>query len=227
MSFLGSIGNAIKGGVKDIGGLAEKAAPFAGMIPGVGTLAGGALGGLGALAHGDGFGGALKYGAEGALSGYGGGLLRGGADAATTAADATGDTGGGFLSNVGNMLKSGGSAIAKNFKNPDGSMNIGKLVAAGGAGMNMIGQAKQRNSAQNYNNSQIDQRNKLMSQIMTPQNLNLPSITPAGAGTTPGAQASPLPNQPAINPALSKLAQARANPAATPALPQSPQPSAY
>lgn len=57
--------------------MAEKAAPIVGLIPGVGTLAGGAIGGLGALAAGDGLSGALKYGLEGAASGLGGGLLKG------------------------------------------------------------------------------------------------------------------------------------------------------
>lgn len=64
-------------GLKGLGHLAEKAAPIVGLIPGVGTLAGGAIGGLGALAAGDGLSGALKYGLEGAASGYGGGLMKG------------------------------------------------------------------------------------------------------------------------------------------------------
>lgn len=75
MSFLGSIGGAIKHGVQGLGHLAEKAAPIVGLIPGVGTLAGAAIGGLGGLAAGDGLGGALKYGLQGAASGFGGGLL--------------------------------------------------------------------------------------------------------------------------------------------------------
>lgn len=65
-------------GLKKVGGLAEKAAPVVGLIPGVGTLAGGAIGGLGALAHGDGLRGALKYGAMGAASGLAGSKLLGG-----------------------------------------------------------------------------------------------------------------------------------------------------
>lgn len=84
----------LSGGLHAIGGLAEKAAPFVGMIPGVGTIAGGAIGGLGALAHGDGLSGALKYGAEGAAGGFGGGLLKG----------ATG--GGGVMSTLGGLGKS-------------------------------------------------------------------------------------------------------------------------
>lgn len=67
------------------------------MIPGVGTLAGGAIGGLGALAHGDGLSGALKYGAEGAAGGFGGGLLK----SATAGAGS-----GGIMSTLGGLGKS-------------------------------------------------------------------------------------------------------------------------
>lgn len=64
----------IGGGLKKLGGLAKKAAPFVGMIPGVGTLAAAGLGGLGGLASG-GLKGALQGAAGGALGGLGGGLL--------------------------------------------------------------------------------------------------------------------------------------------------------
>lgn len=170
MSFLGKIGGAIKGAVKGVGGLAEKAAPFVGMIPGVGAPMGALIGGAGALAHGDGLGGALKYGAEGAMSGFGGGLLKGAK---------AGMEGGSFLSKIGGTLKNVGGQALGNFKKPDGSLDFSKIVSAGGAASNLIGQAKQRKSATKYNNAQIDQRNKLMDQIMAPQNYNLPPITPA------------------------------------------------
>ncbi len=65
-------------GLKKVGGVAKKVAPFAGLIPGVGTLAGAAIGGLGSLASGDNIGEALKNGAIGGLSGYGGSKLLGG-----------------------------------------------------------------------------------------------------------------------------------------------------
>lgn len=68
----------LSSGLKKVGHIAEKVAPFAGLIPGVGTLAGAAIGGLGALAAGDGLKGALKYGVEGGLSGLGGSKLLGG-----------------------------------------------------------------------------------------------------------------------------------------------------
>lgn len=75
MSIFGKIGHAVKSGVHAVGKVAEKAAPIVGLIPGVGTLAAGAIGGLGGLAAGDGWKGALKYGAEGALGDIGAGLL--------------------------------------------------------------------------------------------------------------------------------------------------------
>lgn len=87
----------LSSGLHAVGGLAEKAAPFVGMIPGIGTLAGGAIGGLGALAHGDGIGGALKYGAEGAAGGIGGGLLKG--------ATAGAEGGGGIMSTLAGLGK--------------------------------------------------------------------------------------------------------------------------
>ena len=169
MGFLGKIGHAIGHAVHQVGGLAEKAAPFVGMIPGVGTLAGSAIGGLGALAHGDGLSGALKYGAEGGLSGFGGGLMH-------SAENGTG--GSGFLGKIGSVLNSAKGQIGRGIQNAtmsDGNLDFGKIGSIVGAGANLIGQNRQRNSATKYNNAMIDQRNKLMSQITAPQNYNLPT----------------------------------------------------
>lgn len=83
--------------VHGIGHLAEKAAPIVGLIPGVGTLAGGVIGGLGGLAAGDGLGGALKYGLEGAASGFGGGLLKGAGGGAQSIASLAGGGAGGAI----------------------------------------------------------------------------------------------------------------------------------
>ena len=52
---------------KKIGAIASKAAPFVGMIPGVGTVAAAGLGFGGGLLAGEGFKGALKSGAKGAI----------------------------------------------------------------------------------------------------------------------------------------------------------------
>lgn len=127
MSFFGKIGKAIKKGVHDVGGLAEKAAPFVGMIPGIGTLAGGAIGGLGALAHGDGLGGALKYGAAGAASGFGGSKLMGLASKAGGALTAPGSVGS-------TLLGAGKTALDAAGKRGISLSDIlkGGLTAAGG-----------------------------------------------------------------------------------------------
>lgn len=71
MGLLGKIGHGIKAVGHAVGGVAEKAAPFVGLIPGVGTLAAAGIGGAGALLHGDGLKGAIRYGAEGALGDIG------------------------------------------------------------------------------------------------------------------------------------------------------------
>ncbi len=65
MSFLSGLGKVL-GGV-------GKVASF---IPGVGTIGGAVLGGLGGLAEGKGLGGALSGAAAGAIPGGGGGLLK-------------------------------------------------------------------------------------------------------------------------------------------------------
>lgn len=131
MSFFGKIGKAIKKGVHDVGGLAEKAAPFVGMIPGIGTLAGGAIGGLGALAHGDGLGGALKYGAAGAASGFGGSKLLGLASKAGGALTAPGSPGSGVLSTIAGGAK-GAIDAAGSHGISIGDILKGGLTAAGG-----------------------------------------------------------------------------------------------
>jgi len=84
-----SIGGFLKKAIKKVAKVVSKAAPFIGLIPGVGTLAAAAIGGIsGAIANG-GWKGALT----GAISG------------------ATGGIGGGIASGL--MSKLGGSALAK------------------------------------------------------------------------------------------------------------------
>lgn len=62
-----------------IGGVLKKGAPLLGLIPGVGTLAGAGLGALGSVMEGNnGWGGTLKAGALGGLSGLGNTTLLGG-----------------------------------------------------------------------------------------------------------------------------------------------------
>jgi hypothetical protein len=66
---------AIKKVGKKIGKVATKAAPFVGMIPGVGTLAAAGIGAAGGLLSGEGLKGAAKYGALGAAGNIGANLL--------------------------------------------------------------------------------------------------------------------------------------------------------
>lgn len=98
---------AIKGGIKKVGGLAKKAAPFLPLIPGVGTLAAAGIGLGGGLLS----GGGLKGAAEGALGGAAGGLAKAGlsripgvgkfAQGAGQQLLGLGQPGGGFLGKVG------------------------------------------------------------------------------------------------------------------------------
>jgi hypothetical protein len=138
-SIFKKIGKAIKKGVHDVGGFAEKAAPYVGMIPGVGTIAGGAIGGLGALAHGDGLSGALKYGAMGAASGFGGSKLLGlakGAAGSLTAPGAAGTAGG----------DAGGSAIQNLVASAaKRGLSISDLLKMGASGVSAIAGIKSAN----------------------------------------------------------------------------------
>lgn len=164
-----------------IGSVLHKAAPFAGMIPGVGTLAGGVIGAAGGALDGGGWKGALKGGAMGAS----GGLARkvGGALASKMGGGAAGS----FLGKVGSVMNKGGIAgkvggAIKDTYAPGGKLDLGKIIGTGGAISSMVGQNKQRKSAEKYNNASIDQRNRLMESIMAPQNYNLPQITPNVGG---------------------------------------------
>lgn len=84
--FFKKIKKALKKGVKSIGKIAKKAAPFASFIPGVGPLASAAIGAVGGLASGQGLKGALSGGLGGYLGGKSIGGLR--------------NLGGGSLSNL-------------------------------------------------------------------------------------------------------------------------------
>lgn len=86
MGLFGSIGKALGGavrgarkGISAIGNVASKAAPLAGMVPGLGTVAGGLLGLGGGLVSGQGIGGSLKRGLVGAAGAGLGSALSGGA----------------------------------------------------------------------------------------------------------------------------------------------------
>lgn len=169
MSWLSSIGHTL-------GSVAKKAAPLVGMIPGVGTLAGGAIGGLGGLlAPGGNIGEALKGGAMGAASGFVG-KLPGVQSMLGKVGGALGSAGSAIGSGLGKAGSAVGSAISDTFM-PNGKLDLGKIISAAGTVSGLVGQHQQRKSAENYNNSQIDQRNTLMNALMGPQNYNLPDIS--------------------------------------------------
>jgi hypothetical protein len=164
------------GVIKTIGSVLGGAAPILGSIPGIGTIPAAIAGGAGGLMSGKGLGGALKGAAGGALGGLGG-----------TALNAIG--GGGGAESGGGL---GGVArqIGQAFSRPEGGVDLQKIIGTAGNVMNMIGQGKQRKSAQDYQNAEIAQRNSLMSKILAPQNYNLnqqSSATPAAGAGSPGA----------------------------------------
>lgn len=141
-SFLKKIGKGISKVGKVVGGVAQKVAPYAGLIPGVGTLAGMALGAGGSVLAGHNLSTTLKSGAMGAASGLAGskllggkgvlgigGLLKGGASAGSGApADASGAS-----APSGGLPTSIGALVAEAQKR---GISIGDLVkmGIGGAG---------------------------------------------------------------------------------------------
>jgi hypothetical protein len=171
--------------VKGLGSVASAAAPFVGMIPGVGTLASGALGGVGGLMEGKNIGQSLLQGGEDAIPGALGGMLGRGANAFTNAGEGVIGGGSGLSgllgSGLGGIASKIGGALGNTFA-PGGTPDIGKIMGAVGGISNMIGGQQQRNSAQDYANSQIDMRNKLMQQLGQSPNFALPKITPYNGG---------------------------------------------
>lgn len=182
MSIFSGIGKAIKKGVGFVGDVAKKAAPFAGLIPGVGTLAGAGLGALGSAGSDFGhsrkfdLGGALKSGALGGLSGFAGSKLLGGkgfmniGNAIKGAQAMTPGAGEMAVGPAPNFLAGLGKALAGPgmFGNADGKgLNISKIIGAGGALMNVGGGIAQRKANQQALQSQTDLRNQLMSRILS------------------------------------------------------------
>ena len=89
------------------------------------------------------------------------------------------------------MLGKVGGALGNSAKDtfmPGGKLDLGKVLGAAGTVSGIVGQQKQRGQAEKYNNAMIEQRNKLMQQIMQQSNYNLPQITPAQSPVQPGAQ---------------------------------------
>ncbi len=103
--------SAIGRGVRGIGKIARKAAPFVGLIPGVGTLAAAGLGAAGGLLGGEGFRGALRGAAGGALGGLAG-----------------------RIPGVGNLISGAGSAIGGAFSGENPLARFDRSGQGGGGG---------------------------------------------------------------------------------------------
>lgn len=74
--------------------------------------------------------------------------------------------GGGLGGKLGGFGKSLLSQAGQAFSRPGGGPDLGKIITAGGGLANMIGANRQRNSAQNYANAQIQRRNRLQEAIL-------------------------------------------------------------
>lgn len=154
------MGKVIKGIGKAVGKVAGVAAPFAGLIPGIGPLAAAGLG-AGGKALSRALGGQNTFGNGGTEAILG-----------AAAAGAGGKLANNFLG--GNVASKVGTAL-KNQYIPGGQLDIGKVLGTAGGVSSMIGQGKQRKSAQDFNNAQIAQRNALMSKILAGRDYGLPS----------------------------------------------------
>jgi hypothetical protein len=160
-SFFKKIGKAVQKVGKVVGTVAQKAAPFAGLIPGVGPLAGLALGAGGSVLAGHNMASHLKSGAAGAASGLAGSkllggkgiggiaaLLKGGGAPAAAGSGATAAAGAG---GGGGMLGSIGSLVAEAKKR---GISIGDLISGGigaaGAVSGIVGSAKSGKKESDY-----------------------------------------------------------------------------
>lgn len=105
-----------------------------------------------------------------AFAGKGGFLknfVGGGVPLALTALGGAGLAGAGPLGGIAGKLGKGlGGQITGAFTRPGGGLDLGKVITAGGGLSNMIGASKQRKSAENYANAQIQRRNRLSDMIL-------------------------------------------------------------
>lgn len=149
MSFFKSIGKALKGVGKTVGGAMKFAAPFAGLIPGVGPLAAAGLGAGGNLL-GRALSGQKTFG-----------------DLGQTAMSAGAGAGGAALSG-GNSFAGLGKALSQPnlLGNAAGKIDLSKAIGAGAAGLNVAGGIAQRKANQNAMNANTNLRNQLMSRIL-------------------------------------------------------------
>jgi hypothetical protein len=127
---MGFVVDAVKGIGKGIGSVAKTVAPVAGLIPGVGTLAGAALGAGGNLLSGGSFEDILKGGLGGATGGLSGGL--GGLSGILGGGGGQPQQQGQGLGSLQDILLGGGAGILGSILGGGGS--IGDILKGGGIG---------------------------------------------------------------------------------------------
>jgi len=153
------MGKIVRGIGKVVGKVAGVAAPFAGLIPGIGPLA--ALGlGAGGKALSRALGGQNTFG-KGGLGEIAGAGLAGGLGGLAQAK----------FGNTAGLFKRVGRAITQPniLGNAQGKLDLGKALGLGATGLNLVGARAQRQSAERYANAQTDLRNQLMSRILSGQ----------------------------------------------------------
>jgi hypothetical protein len=134
-----------------IGGVVKKAAPLAGLIPGVGPLAGFGIGALGSIMEGhNGVGGTLKAGAGGAAGGLANKVLLNGQGYKGLGALVKGGAGG-AAGKVGNAVKTAaggaGSALAGVLGKSGGGFGLKDLLALGIGGAGAVSGIKDSRAA--------------------------------------------------------------------------------
>lgn len=171
MGFWSSIGH----GIKQVGGLVSKAAPLAGLIPGVGSIAGGVIGAAGEGLQGHGIKGMLKGGAIGATAGMAGKaaaglglgkrILGGGAPSSSGGynvndpsqnifAGEDPNAGGGWM---GNAIGIGKRILGTNKQGGFDGSNLLGLAEGGLAGASAINSANASRRAGQYQTAALDQ----------------------------------------------------------------------
>lgn len=177
MGIFKTIGKGLRKGIGFVGDVAKTAAPFAGLIPGAGTLVGAGLGLAGSAGSDFGHkrkfsvGNALKSGAMGAASGFAGSKLLGGK---------------GIMGKLGGVAKSKGPmGIMSGIKATQpqqglfgkiggvlGSKGFQNAAGAGLGAMSAIGQHKQNKQANAYNDASTALRNQLFQRLLEKPNYN-------------------------------------------------------
>lgn len=151
------MGKVLKGIGKVVGKVAGVAAPFAGLIPGVGPLAAAGLG-AGSKLLSRTLMGKNTFGKGGFADIAGAGLAGG---LGKFGIDKLGGTGNVF-SKIGNVIRQ-----PNMLGTPEGKLSLGKVIGLGTGAANFLGAQKQRKSAEQYLGAQTDLRNQLMSRVLS------------------------------------------------------------